>query len=82
MYYPPPQKKISNKAPFLKLNYKTPLFLQVIGKYGVTVDLQSLFYVLLPNIIYAMQPRRFSQYPAYLSWMAKERDKKYIVQSP
>jgi hypothetical protein len=40
------------------------------------------FYVLLPNIIYVMQSRRFSQYPAILSWTEKERDKKYSVKSP
>jgi hypothetical protein len=40
------------------------------------------FYVLLPYIIYFMQSRHFSQYPAFISLKAKERDKKYIVKSP
>jgi len=44
-------------------------------------DINS-YYVLLPNIIYVMQSRRFSQYPAILSWTAKERDKNYSVKSP
>jgi hypothetical protein len=51
------------------------------GRNGSTKT-KKAFYVLLPNIIYVMQSRRFSQYPAFLSQMAKERDKKYIVQSP
>jgi hypothetical protein len=37
------------------------------------------FYVLLPYIIYVMQSGRFSQSPAFLSRMAKERDEKYSV---
>ncbi len=41
----------------------------------------NVFYVLLPYIIYVMQPRRFSQSPAFLSRTAKERDKKYSVKS-
>jgi hypothetical protein len=40
------------------------------------------FYVLLPYITYVMQSGRFSQCPAFLSRMAKERDKKYSVKSP
>jgi hypothetical protein len=40
------------------------------------------FYVLLPYIIYVMESGRFSQYPAFLSRVAKERDKKYSVKSP
>jgi hypothetical protein len=41
-----------------------------------------IFYVLLPYITYVTQSGRFSQCPAFLSRMAKERDKKYSVQSP
>ncbi len=41
-----------------------------------------IFYVLLPYITYVMESGRFSQYPAILSQMAKERDKKYSVKSP
>jgi hypothetical protein len=36
-------------------------------------------YVLLPYITYVTQSGRFSQCPAFLSRMAKERDKKYSV---
>ncbi len=39
-------------------------------------------YVLLPYITYVTQSGRFSQCPAFLSRMAKERDKKYSVKSP
>jgi hypothetical protein len=42
---------------------------------------QIKIYVLLPYIVYVMQSRHFSQYPAFLSRTAKERDKKYIVKS-
>jgi hypothetical protein len=41
-------------------------------------DINS-YYVLLPYIIYVMQSRRFSQYPAFISRTAKEWDKKCIV---
>ncbi len=41
-----------------------------------------IFYVLLTYIVYVMQSHHFSQYPAFLSQTAKERDKKYIVKSP
>jgi hypothetical protein len=41
-----------------------------------------IFYVLLPYIVYVMQSRHFSQYPAFISLKAKERDKKCIVKSP
>ena len=40
------------------------------------------YYVLSPYIIYVMQSGRFSQCPAILSRIAKERDKKYSVKSP
>jgi hypothetical protein len=43
---------------------------------------EKTFYVLLPYITYVMQSGRFSQCPAFLSRMAKERDKKYSVKSP
>ncbi len=44
--------------------------------------LYTIFYVLLPYIIYVMQSGHFSQCPAFLSLTAKERDKKYSVKSP
>ena len=44
-------------------------------------DINS-YYVLSPYIIYVMQSGHFSQFPAFLSLTAKERDKKYSVKSP
>ncbi len=62
----------SSKIAYVKKMYKfAPFFFSLY-----------IFYVLLPYIIYVMQWGRFSQYPAFLSRTAKERDKKYSVKSP
>jgi hypothetical protein len=68
-----------------KINRNTPRAFFKDNSYSFAISMTEMHiyvYVLSPYIIYIMQSRRFSQSPAFLSWTAKKRDKKYIVKWP